>query len=119
MAEFADIMRHYRRFCEERSRIAAENNYDYHCKNCPLEHNDVCSTFAAGYTDEGVAEFEVFLTKWAEEHPEPVYPTWYEYLWHNDEPSDYTQVAGFYAWMRSKNIPADIAQKLGLKPKEG
>ena len=68
--------------------------------------NDVCAMVAVGYTDGGVAEFEEFITKWAEKHPEPVYPTW-------------------EAWIKwqmgydiKDHIPVDIAEKLGIKPKE-
>lgn len=56
---------------------------------------------------------------WAAEHPEPVYPTWYEWLKDNgltfhDAESSWI---GFTERIHHP-IPADIAQKLGLEQKE-
>ena len=49
---------------------------------------------------------------------EPVYPTWFEFVWcqlaHRVPQSD----GDLVAWMDNNHIPADIAQKLGLEPKE-
>ena len=45
--------------------------------------------------------------EWAEAHPEPEYPTWVE--WFNS-------MGGVDC---GEPIPADIAEKLGIKPKEG
>ena len=68
---------------------------------------------------------------WAADHPEPKYPTWQEYLENNKivevqraMPSSTTSnsvsyierittMAKFYM-----PIPADIAEKLGIEPKE-
>lgn len=54
--------------------------------------------------------FEEVVMSWAVEHPEPVYETWYEFLTERYHK----------AWeaIGCDSIPADIAQKLGLKPKE-
>lgn len=57
---------------------------------------------------------------WAEEHPEPVYPTWWEYLTriHVIFPAmgDFQKCVDDLA---TTPIRSDIAQKLGLQPKEG
>ena len=49
--------------------------------------------------------------EWAEEHPEPVYPTWGTWL---SEKYDYDLREIMYT-----PILADIAEKLGIEPKEG
>lgn len=61
---------------------------------------------------------EEVIMSWAAEHPEPMYPTWFEYLYAISNP-DYFDLTEFYTWMRHTHIPADLAQKLGIEPKEG
>jgi hypothetical protein len=60
---------------------------------------------------------------WATEHPEPVYPTWEQYLadlMTADMKADKTDNPNSVEnYMRKTRIPADIAQKLGIEPKEG
>ena len=55
------------------------------------------------------------------EHPEPVYPTWGEWL--EDMMCDLSAPIetpqSVNVWMYQTPIPADIAVKLGIKPKEG
>ena len=54
-------------------------------------------------------EFEKRVMSWAAEHP-VVYPTWENWL----------TTLGVQSFNElSKPIPADIAQKLGIEPKEG
>jgi hypothetical protein len=68
---------------------------------------------------------------WASEHPEPVYPTWIEWLKKfgiiSFEPDFHSLLSAYPTRTNSvkvyineeggKPIPADIAQKLGLQPK--
>ena len=57
--------------------------------------------------------------EWAAEHPEPVYPTWAEFLHEafcEKYPMPYRGGAAWYAFLRETPIPADIAQKLGIEP---
>lgn len=113
MAEFQEVMRQFDRMCKAH----------VGCINCRLHHGD-------GYSDEcsigafirNTAEIEQKVMSWAAEHPEPVYPTWEMYLadrmtadmqdgkTHNPQSVE--------EYMRRTRIPADIAQKLGIKPKE-
>ena len=92
MAEFVDVLRQFDRMCKANAG----------CFNCPLHKpdgvSDECS-IGAFVNDSERIEREVM--KWAAENPEPVYPTWGEYLHtlHN-EPSSREL---------SKLIPADIA----------
>lgn len=102
MAEFQEVMRQYQRMCKGRE-----------CKNCPIGISSIKDCFCRnGYISElgHFEETEEIVMLWAAENPEPVYPTWGEYLHtlHN-EPSSREL---------SKPIPDNIAQKLGLQPKE-
>ena len=58
---------------------------------------------------------------WAAEHPEPVYPTWGEYLASIGVMKPVQHDKAYEVWfaqLYSTNIPADIAEKLGIAPKE-
>ena len=71
------------------------------------------------------AHVESVVTKWAAEHPEPVYPTWLEWLqslgygiaYYDESVNPPGWVFSFE--VAERPIPADIAQKLGIEPKEG
>ena len=82
---------------------------------CPAIYEKECDSADWNHVERVVA-------KWAAEHPEPQYPTWAEYiamLMLDDIPrrNDSTpQTLGL--WMNNTPIPADIAQKLGIEPKE-
>lgn len=84
------------------------------------------------FTDEVIAEIEAKTLKWAAENPEVRYPTWRE--WQQDHFRDAESmvrpcvyISYTDAHCRDYNdcgdcanqpIPADIAEKLGIKPKE-
>lgn len=93
MAEFKDTMRQWIRLCSAQ----------FACDKCPIDAIGCIGNVAAMSKTE---QIEQAVTAWAAEHPEPVYPTWYD-------------------WMASLGldpddpITADIAQKLGIEPKEG
>lgn len=120
MAEFVQIMKDLRRMC-----IAADDGPDTtKCGNCPLGENRLCSFEISDIDDYELQEAETCITTWAAEHPEPVYPTWGEWL-------NSLHVVGVHAMQApSQNlyypiedkmntpIPADIAQMLGIEPKE-
>lgn len=107
----------------------------YGCEKCPLRQADIEGTYVC---DSGITCFdykgaEPIIMTWAAEHPEPVYPTWEEWLLDNGvfEPDNVLLNGKRRFYMEGKpvlniptkkiydRIPADIAEKLGLKPKEG
>lgn len=97
MAEFSEVMKQYIRMC----RLST-------CEKCVLHGMDVLPCGARA--KENPKEFERRVMEWAEAHPEPVYPTWKTWLiseWVANTPKI------------DEPIPADIAKKLGIKPKEG
>lgn len=113
MAEFQEVMRQWGRLCTSH---CVEHNDD--CDGCVLggTRADLCAAYAKD-TAEDSEDIEFIVMQWAAEHPEPVYPTWYEYIWKfvfKEPVSDHDLVF----WMANNCIPADIAQKLGIEPKE-
>ena len=121
MSEFTDIMRQARRMCK-----AQED-----CESCPLWNtaNFFCKLDTACYSDDSM--IESIIMQWAAEHPEPVYPTWRE--WQNStfpdahtpiRPCEFGSKDRFKCdkktcyECKAEPIPADIAERLGIKPKE-
>ena len=114
MAEFQEVMRQWGRYCK-----GYTENHDDDCDGCPFEINGSCNSYAkdnAQYAEQ----IEKHITAWAAEHPEPQFPSWGEYLTQIgavnfvEQAQTYVHTALFF-----KPIPADIAQKLGIEPKEG
>jgi hypothetical protein len=75
-----------------------------------------------GGTEYQVKQMEEAVMAWAKEHPGPVYPTWGEWftrigLYHDTSSANIN--ANDLVELLFKRIPADIAQKLGIEPKEG
>ena len=124
MAQFTEVMRHARRMCKAFS--------DGHCSECPIGNSDVLECGITVTSEMDCEEVERRVMQWAADHPEPVYPTWAE--WQDsmfpDAEIDITPCT-FGSRDRFKcegktctecmeqQIPADIAEKLGIKPKEG
>ena len=124
MAKFTEVMRQARRMCEAFR--------DGHCSKCPIGNADVLECGITVTSDMDCEEIERRVMQWAEKHPEPVYPTWDE--WQNSTFKDahkHIMPCTFGSRDRFKcegktcyvcmdqQIPADIAKKLGIKPKEG
>lgn len=113
MADFVNVMQNYNRMC---------HSFNVCRDGCPLmEHNaeesyDDCLQFAFK-CPEAVQDA---VEKWVEQNPEPKFPTIKKYLWEMFEQYGIAQLTdeGFDLWMRYTEIPADIADKLGIKPLE-
>ena len=126
MAEFQEVMNNMARLCKE----YWPDGEDECLKDCPL-YNTWCLNMELDcpqidHRQHEMQEVETKVMRWAAEHPEPVYPTWLEWLKEqgiytgkveisNDEIDVDVELTGkIYT-----QIPADIAQKLGIEPKEG
>lgn len=124
MAEFQEVARHWKRMCSRYWTITS-------CHGCPIaEHEGAYEACSAYETD--VVKMEELVMDWAAEHREPVYPTWEEWLLDNGvfEPDNVLINGKCRFYMEGKpvlniptkkiydRIPADIAEKLGLEPKE-
>ena len=132
MAEFTEVMKQAKRMCEYYE--------DSTCIECPLSRDNtkcghsLCIEISSISAEEA-AEIEPAVMAWAAAHPEPrypTYPTWEE--WHDSlfpdatgliRPCEFTRVTVSECAARTcytcikRPIPADIAEKLGIKPKEG
>ena len=118
MAEFQEVMKQAKRMC------------DANCEECPLHYTvgPICPIAVTG--NDEIAETERIVMDWAAAHPEPRYPTWKE--WHEANFINASKPFQPCRFMnqdklecdyhkscdvcRSKPIPADIAEKLGIKP---
>lgn len=111
MAEFENVMAGYARMCKYM-------NQDCYERNCPLAYKNFCTKPVHSYTAEDIQEAEEIITKWVAEHPEPEYPTWYEWLSTTSFIEKVRCGSGTYKTYNWKEpIPADIAEKLGIEPK--
>ena len=113
MAEFQEVIKQYKRMCKSTQ-----------CCKCDIYHScgenlSRCPLFIY----DNPQKVEEIIMRWAAEHPESVYPTWYAWLkdmgvtFHDAESS----WIGFTERIHHP-IPVDIADKLGLDPldpKEG
>lgn len=107
MAEFQEVMRQWRRFCK------SHNN----CGECEFDGKGICGDHHL--TEVPFADIELRIMAWAAEHPEPVYPSIAKYLERFGIiiRRDGTLEADFFK--ANEPMSAEIAQKLGIEPKEG
>ena len=123
MAEFIETMEQAKRMCKTFS--------DGHCSECPIGNADVLECGITVTSEMDCEEVERRVMQWAKKHPEPVYPTWDE--WQNStfpdahkfvKPCEFGRRDRFNCTGKmcsecmEQQIPADIAEKLGIKPKE-
>ena len=118
MAEYSAVIKEAKRMCWH---YTQGGNHDK-CPMYPACNVSQCRKIAF----ERPADFEERVMAWAAEHPEPVYPTWGDWfaergdlikLWRNIKVCS-AHGAGVIGFLYT-TIPADIAQKLGIEPKEG
>ena len=109
--EYGDVMKEFNRMC-----------WFYRSKNkcpmgCPMAGCNIsqCRKFAF----QCPAEFASTVMQWAAEHPVPKYPSWGEYLCNIGLIHDCTESEDVVSRLFDNVIPDCIAQKLGLKAKEG
>lgn len=108
MADFVQTMKDWRRMCEH-----CDRNEKIWC----VVNGSVCAGFCKMKDEIDLEAVEAKVTAWAAEHPEPVYPTWREYLMDLILPN--SPSGNFATFLLEQYIPADIAEKLGIAPKEG
>lgn len=105
MTDFVQTMKDWRRMCKAQD---DGTNRDV-CATCPMGGiRDSCVAIYEG--DMDYEHVEGVVTRWAKAHPEPVYPTWREYI------EDLTHI--LMIDVIDDPIPADIAEKLGIEPKK-
>lgn len=111
MADFVQTMKDWRRMCK-----AYTTDDDFCCDGCPVVnfHEHGCGAIFEMEDSTNWQRYADTIREWAAEHPELVYETWGQYF------------RRYYGLeyckgheMLLENIPADIAEKLGIEPKEG
>ena len=117
MSEFTKVLKQWRRMCNS-----------YKCAECPGRTTDDADTICMLVSTENQRteeNVEAIIKTWAAEHPEPVYQLWGEWFeehgdlisgWHNA--TNVQWMAHTFSRLLCTPIPADIAQKLGIVPKE-
>lgn len=108
MAEYAEVIRQFKRMCRYTNYSRLPQDCPLYCKGrgCNISH---CRMLA--FEDK---KFANVVMAWAAEHPEPIYPTWYRWLIMMGAVGS---VEDLFSELQ-RPIPADIAQKLGIEPKE-
>ena len=118
MASFVNTMRDWRRMCETIQLENWQTSSGSWCKGCPVQGVCVFDTEIKDTTDKELVMIDERVQSWAAEHPEPVYPSFLEWL-HKVLPNLNGQDDhGTILELIKTPIPADIAQKLGIEPKE-
>lgn len=128
MGEFKNVIKNIERMCSK--------CYPSKCRTdeCQLYNENLCYSQSFSHIHSIDSDkLEETVTKWAEEHPEPVYPTWGEWLieigvakrvpigepWPVEMP-DGSMPEPTYEIVVNKNklIPQYVIENLRIKPKE-
>ena len=129
MAEFQEVMRQAKRMCK------AQNNC-YECSaNVICNVNECHKRISCVASISDYKNVERIVMNWAAEHPEPRYPSWNEWQkqiapeatnpinacafmsrMEKEKAYGYSACAVSCAECGNRPIPADVAEKLGIKP---
>ena len=129
MGDFVQTMKDWRRMCKHYSDESMKNGQLSCADMCPLGTNTACGVIEDA-TDRDIEVMVKEVAKWAAEHPEPVYPNWIDWLMSESViPTNYmaanstdsgVRAGMFYVTSKAfEPIPANIAEKLRIEPKEG
>lgn len=112
MADYNDVIKHFKRMCRYYNNRATQNDCPLYCKGrgCNISH---CRMLA--FDDK---KFQNVVMTWAETHKEPVYPTWGEWLVKMGVAEIGSGMLGIQPAIAEQPIPADIAERLGIEPKQ-
>jgi hypothetical protein len=114
MSDFVQTMKYWKRMCNamgQEDEYTACDKCDLRDYGCPAIYEKECDSADWNHVEKVVA-------KWAAEHPEPVYPTWWSWLINEGVIEKGSTYTGAFDQLKTKSIPAGIAQKLGIEPKE-
>lgn len=79
MADYCSVIKQFNRMC----------NYYKDCHDCPMRpigrpedrgKDEAVQNMCRAFAFYSSRVFEYRILEWAAKHPEPVYPTWYEWL---------------------------------------
>lgn len=83
MAEFREVIKQWRRMCDKHQCADKQCGAVIYDLICPItiSHNGYpCDSRFVDCSPESMAQVERIVMEWATENPEPVYPTWFEWL---------------------------------------
>lgn len=126
MAEYNEVIKQFKRMCWYYSRDKVQKSCPM-CASYPNCNIGQCRKIAF----EKPAHLAATVMRWAAEHPEPKYPTWVEWLMKCgvlmptmdtdivfSEDGKHLVTGVRFTLKAYEPIPADIAEKLGIEPKE-
>jgi hypothetical protein len=112
MAEYVEVCRQHDRMCARFEK----------CYDCPLHKKVVWCIKKIGERGyirrENAEKAEKVIMEWAAENPEPTYPTWAEWFLRTCQVGLTGDGRNDWNGLLFSHIPAEIAQKLGVEPKE-
>ena len=114
VAEFQIVAKEIERLCK---------TYQNKCRTdeCPLYLEDLCYAQTMSHIhDYETGELESVVMRWSEEHPAPEYPYMIDVLYDvfNMPKGLNVSNAGIWEWLNTIRISEDVAEKLGIEPKE-
>lgn len=121
--DFVKTMKDWRRMCKHYSDESMKDGKHSCVDMCPLGHNTACGIIENAL-DSDIEDMANAIAQWVDEHLEPVYETWYEFLRRNGIIPDVLEDCGdFYKtvgrWLVRTRIERDMAERLGAQSKEG
>lgn len=118
MADFVQVMKDWRRMCSAIQSKNQKTPFESWCRNCPIEKLCVIDTEIKDLTDNVFRVIDERIQSWAEENPELVYPTFREWLISIGIIGQMSTHSVIADKLTMTHIPPDIAEKLGIEPKE-
>ncbi len=116
MPDFITVMKEWRRMCTACTDEGMKDGLGC-VKHCMIARNSVCGDIESA-SNSDIIKAEQTIMQWAREHQEPVYPSWDEWLTEILGLNEHFTLEEAESAMKQP-IPPDIAEKLGLEPKEG
>ena len=115
--DFVQTMKDWRRMCDTIQSENQKTSSNGWCKGCPVQGVCVIDTEIKDTTEKGFAMIGERIQSWAAEHPEPVYPTWGEWLQSIGVAELGSGMLSIHPAIAEQPIPAELAEKLEIEPK--
>ena len=110
---FVQTMKDWRRMCK-----AYTTDDESCCEGCPVVdyHEHGCGAVFEMEDDTDWQRYEETIAAWAEEHPEPEFPTWYDYLCNIGVLNGCATASEVLAALTELHVAPAIAERLDLSP---
>lgn len=114
--EFPEIMKEWRRMCDSYESACIDGDG---CKDCEIYRrfpNGCDAIFADFGANADWKVVQSIIEDWSKNNPAPQYPTWYDFVFEQLDTELICDDHDLARQMCATRIPAEIAEKLGLKP---